>query len=158
MQSLNNGLVKKTNHLQFILRTLKRRLRFLHFRLDEPNLNGPLPFRIFPNLVIGIPRAKSDFVTKNKIRGKFHREPRGFIGRVSSDHQKRVFSRVLHDSTTRFVGPSVRQSVRWSIRRSVRPSVTLYFFWVFGVFGLTAPAQMMEWPQIWPLPTRTRLR
>ena len=47
-----------------------------------------------------------------------------------------VFSRVLRDSTLRFVGPSVR--------RSVRPSVTLYFFWVFAVFGLTAPAQMMK--------------
>ena len=35
-------------------------------------------------------------------------------------------------------------SVRRSVRRSVRPSVTLYFFWVFAVFGLTAPAQMME--------------
>ena len=28
-----------------------------------------------------------------------------------------------------------------SIRPSVRPSVTLYFFGVFEVFGLTAPAQ-----------------
>ena len=51
-----------------------------------------------------------------------------------------VCSRVLRDSTTRFVGPSVRPSVHWS----VGPSVTLYFFWVFAVFGLTAPAQMME--------------
>ena len=59
------------------------------------------------------------------------------------------FSRVLRDSTTRFVGPSVRPSVG--------PSVTLYFFWVFAVFGLTAPAQMIEWPHIQPLPTRTRL-
>ena len=47
-----------------------------------------------------------------------------------------VFSRVLRDSTPRFVGPSVRPSIG--------PSVTLYFFWVFAVFGLTAPAQMME--------------
>ena len=53
-----------------------------------------------------------------------------------------IFSRVLRDSTTRFVGPSVRPSVG----PSVRPSVTLYFFWFFAVFGLTAPAQMMEWP------------
>ena len=44
---------------------------------------------------------------------------------------KEVFIRVLRDSTPRFVGPSVR------------PSVTLYFFWVFAVFGLTAPAQMI---------------
>ena len=47
-----------------------------------------------------------------------------------------LFSRVLRDSTPRFVGPSVGPSVR--------PSVTLYFFGVFAVFGLTAPAQMME--------------
>ena len=37
------------------------------------------------------------------------------------------FSRVLRDSTPHFV----------------RPSVTLYFFWVFGIFGFTAPAQMI---------------
>ena len=54
---------------------------------------------------------------------------------------------MLRDSTTRFVGPSVR----WSIR----PSVTLYFFGVFMVFGLTAPAQMIWRPWLWPLPTRT---
>ena len=36
--------------------------------------------------------------------------------------------------------PSVRPLVCWS----VGPSVTLYFFWVFEVFGLTAPAQMIE--------------
>ena len=48
----------------------------------------------------------------------------------------RIFSRVLRDSTPRFVRPSVRQSVRWS--------VTLYFFGVNGVFGLTAPAQMLH--------------
>ena len=38
-----------------------------------------------------------------------------------------IFSRVLRDSTPRFVGPSVRRSVGPSVRRSVRPSVTLYF-------------------------------
>ena len=27
---------------------------------------------------------------------------------------------------------------------SVHPSVTLYFFWVFAVFGITAPVQMIE--------------
>ena len=51
-----------------------------------------------------------------------------------------LFSRVLRDSTTRFVGPSVHPSVSPSVRRSV----TLYFFWVFAVFGLTAHAQMIE--------------
>ena len=60
-----------------------------------------------------------------------------------------VLCRVLRDSTPRFVG--------LSIRPSVRRSVTLYFFDVNGVFGLTAPAQMLHWPQLWPLPTRTRL-
>ena len=60
-----------------------------------------------------------------------------------------VFCRVLRDSTPRFVGPSVGPSVR--------PSVTLYFFGVNGFFGLTAPAQMLHWPQLWPLSTRTRL-
>ena len=48
----------------------------------------------------------------------------------------RIFSCVLRDSTPRFVGPSVGPSVR--------PSVTLYFFGVNGVFGLTAPAQMLH--------------
>ena len=47
-----------------------------------------------------------------------------------------VFSRVLRVSTPRFVGPSVGLSVG--------PSVTLYFFGVFAVSGLTAPAQMIK--------------
>ena len=51
-----------------------------------------------------------------------------------------LFSRVLRDSTPRFVGPSVRPSVRRSVGPSVRQ--TLLFF-VFAVFGLTAPAQMV---------------
>ena len=54
----------------------------------------------------------------------------GIIGKPN-----KIFSRELRDSTPRFVGPSVRPSVR--------PSVTLYFFWVFGIFGFTAPAQMI---------------
>ena len=41
-----------------------------------------------------------------------------------------VFSRVLRDSTTRFVGSSVGPSVHPSVRPSVRPSVTFYFFLV----------------------------
>ena len=49
-----------------------------------------------------------------------------------------LFSRVLRDSTPRFVGPSVRPLVG----RSVRPS-HFTFFWVFGIFGFTAPAQMI---------------
>ena len=56
------------------------------------------------------------------------------------------------------IGPSVGPFVGPSIGLSVGPSVTLYFFGVFVVFGLTAPTQMMKRPQIWPLPTRMRLR
>ena len=41
-----------------------------------------------------------------------------------------IFSRVLRDSTPRFV--------RWSVGRS-----PFYFFYVFVVFGLTAPVQML---------------
>ena len=58
--------------------------------------------------------------------------------------------------------PDIGQKLRlynplcWSVRRSVRPS-HFTFFLVFAVIGLTAPGQMMQWPQIWPLPTRTRL-
>ena len=48
------------------------------------------------------------------------------------------FSRVLRDSTTRFVGPSIGPSVG----PSVGPS-HFTFFLVFAVFGLTAPAQMI---------------
>ena len=59
------------------------------------------------------------------------------------------FSRVLRNSTPRFVGPSVGLSVG--------PSVTLYLFKFFMVFGLTDPAPVIKWPQIRPLSTRTRL-
>ena len=56
-----------------------------------------------------------------------------------------IFSRVhatLHPalSVHRSVGPSVGRSVG----RSVGPSVTLYFFGLFKLFGLTAPAQMLR--------------
>ena len=47
-----------------------------------------------------------------------------------------VFSRVLRDSTPRFVGSSVRPSVR--------PSHFTFFVFFFVVFGLTAPAQMIK--------------
>ena len=49
---------------------------------------------------------------------------------------------------------SVRRSIRWSVRRSVGHTL---LFLVFAVFGLTAPAQIMKWPKIQPLPTRARL-
>ena len=65
-----------------------------------------------------------------------------------------VFSRVLRDSTPRFVGPSVRRSVgplvrwsvgplvRWSVGPSVRRSIRhTTFSALFGVLTLTmAPA------------------
>ena len=35
-------------------------------------------------------------------------------------------------------------SVRWSVGPSVGLSVTLYFFGVFELFGLTAPAQLLR--------------
>ena len=65
-----------------------------------------------------------------------------------------LFSRVLRDSTPRFVGPSVRPSVCPSVCPSVRHTS---LFLVFAVFGLTAPTQMIWWPQLQPLPIRTRL-
>ena len=68
---------------------------------------------------------------KTRISAPAH--PSATDGRVSG----LVFSRVLRDSTPRFVGPSVGPSVR----PSIGPSVTLYFFGVFMVFGLTAPAK-----------------
>ena len=52
-----------------------------------------------------------------------------------------IFSRVLRDSTPCFVGRSVGPSIRWSVGLSARLLVvTLYCFWVFAVYGLTAPA------------------
>ena len=72
----------------------------------------------------------------------------------------RLFSCVPGDPTPRFVGPLVRRSIGLSDRRSVRPSVMsvkLYCFFVFAVFGHTAPAQMMQRPKKRPQPTRTRL-
>ena len=54
-----------------------------------------------------------------------------------------LFGRVLRDSTPRFVG----RSVCWSH----------FSFSRFLFFDPTAPAQMVLWPQIWPLPTRTRV-
>ena len=50
-----------------------------------------------------------------------------------------IFSHVLRNSTPRYVRPSIGLSVR----RSVGPSVKLYFFYFFAVFGPTAPAQML---------------
>ena len=49
-------------------------------------------------------------------------------------------------------------SIGWLVGWLVGRSVTLYFFLWFYFFDLTAPAKMVWWPQIWPLPTRTRLR
>ena len=43
-----------------------------------------------------------------------------------------------------------------SVLPLVRPS-HFTFFLVFAVFGLTAPALVIKWSQIRPLPTRTQL-
>ena len=48
-----------------------------------------------------------------------------------------LFSRLLRDSTPRFVGLSVSQLVGWLVGWS-----PFYFFGVFELFGLTAPSQM----------------
>ena len=51
-----------------------------------------------------------------------------------------VFSR---GHATLHLAVSVGPLVRLSVRPSVRPSVTLYFFWVFALFDLTASAQVI---------------
>ena len=48
-----------------------------------------------------------------------------------------VFSRVLRNSTPRFVGPTDRRSVSPLVRHTL-------LFWVFVVFALTTPAQMVK--------------
>ena len=50
-----------------------------------------------------------------------------------------IFSHVLRDSTPRFVCPSVRLLVHPFIHHTL-----LFFLFFFAVFGLTAPAKMME--------------
>ena len=71
-------------------------------------------------------RAKNKFLTH-----AFH-----FYARMKTTNENHIFSCMLLDSICR--------SIRWSIHLSICPSVTLYFFWVFAVFGLTAPAQMIR--------------
>jgi len=82
-------------------------------------------------------------IVSNSSRNSFYSlelDFRGFQAGYHNDTERRVrvalliFSRVLRDSTPRFVGPSVH--------RSVRPS-HFTFFGFFGIFGFTAPAQMM---------------
>ena len=53
--------------------------------------------------------------------------------------KKILFSRVLRDSTLRYVGPSVGSAVGWSVGWS-----PFYFFGVFERCELTAPAQMPQ--------------
>ena len=50
----------------------------------------------------------------------------------------------LYTPLCRSVGPLVCRSHGPSVGLSVRWSVTLYFFGVYGVFGYTAPAQMLH--------------
>ena len=60
-----------------------------------------------------------------------------------------LFSRVLRKSTPCFVH---------CIGRSVCQSVVHILVFYKSKSDLTVPAQMASWPQIWPLPTRTRLQ
>ena len=60
-----------------------------------------------------------------------------------------IFSRVLRDSTPRFVGRSVGRSVGWSVGRSV-PFILFQRFWAFWAYGSYPDAVLL-------LPTRTRL-
>ena len=59
-----------------------------------------------------------------------------------------VSSRVLRPALS--VRWSVHPSVRPSIRPSVHMFVTFYFFGDYGFFGLTAPAQMIQWSPAHP--------
>ena len=69
-----------------------------------------------------------------------------------------VFSCMLRYSIPRFVHLSVRLSVCSSVCLSIRPSVLPSPHYFFGIFGLTAPAQMPQWPSpSLPLTTRTQL-
>ena len=76
----------------------------------------------------------------------FHSSVYSFYTPHSQNAQKNsllVFSRVLRDSTTRFIGSSVRPSVRLLVCPS-----NFTFFVFFSFFGLIAHAKMIEWPQI----------
>ena len=88
-----------------------------------------------------MPRLSGDEINQNKETIFLERDLDTVIMRC-------IFSRVLHDSTPCFVGPSVGPSLGPSIGpsvcRSVRQSITLYFFGVNGGFGLIAPAQMFH--------------
>ena len=66
----------------------------------------------------------------------------GAVQRDTSEATISLTIPVLHDSTTRLVGPSVGRLVCPSVCPFIRRSITLYFFGVFAVFGLTAPAHI----------------
>ena len=72
---------------------------------------------------------------------------------IQSKTLKNIFSRV-HAT----LQPAL--SVRPSVGPSIGPPIlhALLFGFFFAVFNLTAAAQMMMQPQIWTLPTCTRLR
>ena len=64
-----------------------------------------------------------------------------------------LFSRVLRDSTPRYVGQLVGRPVGWLVGPS-----PFYFFGIFELFEHTAPAQMPWWPSLaLLLPTHAQL-
>ena len=75
-----------------------------------------------------------------------HPTPGQILGELYGDHTKHFL----------VVCYATLQPLCWSVGPSVGQS-HFTFFCGFAVFGLTAPAQMIWWPQLQPLPTRTRL-
>ena len=63
---------------------------------------------------------------------------RGYWGKISFWFLTGLFSRVLRDTTPRFVRWLVGRSAGWLVGRS-----PFDFFYVFAVFGLTALAQVL---------------
>ena len=70
---------------------------------------------------------RNNFRPKKQILCKF-----GKIFCLTGPMWKNISSRVLCNSTPCFISTSIRQSV------------TIYFFGIYGVFGYTAPAQMLH--------------
>ena len=114
-----------------------------------------------------MPNDKIDFMTWAILDWK-HWIYHWFLSRVYAKYFIQIFcifwgSRILslgrfHNvifikNNYKWPALSVGRSVGWSVGQS-----HLTFFLWFYFFDLTAPTQMIWWPQIWPLPTRTRLQ